>query len=185
MKLRADFVSNSSSASFIIKQDEGDVSLLVQKLAENFTNVDIPWDFEDKIEIRLRTKNKNYKAVWEKFKEEKCNYEPWYEDWKTHKRIPKDPEETSWDSIEVSLTNLLSLADDASIVKCIEEIEFESRDENSDECNRRLALLYKYFDAIGCNPDASDTERNFMDTDEESFYAKMNEAIKAKGKYTT
>jgi len=184
MKIRSDFVSNSSSASFVVNSGEGDVVLLAQKMGETFTNVGTPWDYENYVEIKLRTKNKNFKEVWEAFKEEKCEYVPWYEDYRTHAKEMKDPEEMAWDSIKISLDALISMSSCKCLDK-IEEIWFESTDENSSECNAHLALMFKFLDSIGCNPDSSVSERNFMDDEDDEFYSIMKKTIKAKGKYTT
>ena len=180
MKIRSDFVSNSSSSSFVVHGSTGDVSLLAQKLDEMLSGISIPWDFSNYVEVRLKVKNKNYKEVWEAFKDEKCSYEPWYVDY-NGKKSKKDPEELNWESIEVDLDRFMAAASSPIIGK-IDEVWFEATDENSSECNSKLALLYKFFDAIGCNPDESVSERAFLDEDDE-FYKIMKDTIRAKGKY--
>lgn len=180
MKIRSDFVSNSSSSSFVVYGSTGDVSLLAQKLDEMLSGISIPWDFSNCVEVCLKAKNKNYKEVWEAFKDEKCRYESWYVDCNGKKK-KKDPEELSWESIRVDLDRFMAAASSPIIGK-IDEVWFEAVDENSYECNSKLALLYKFFDAIGCNPDDSVSERAFLEEDDE-FYKIMKDTISAKGKY--
>lgn len=103
----------------------------------------------------------------------------WYEDWRTHKRIDKDPEEISWDSIEIRMEEFIHL-EDYGIANKIDSIYFESKDENSDVCNQKLAKLFKFFNTIGCSPDASISERDFLNPDKDEFYVIMDKYINQK-----
>ena len=149
-----------------------------------FTATDVPYGLDDKMNIYLRTKNKNYEEVWNCVKpDEKCPYECWYEDWNSHQKKLKDPEEVSWESISINLEDFINLGQSQDVMSKIEEVRFGSAEDNSDECNRTLAMFYKFFDAIDCNPDASESERCFLDCIDEPMYNKMRQIIKAKGKY--
>ena len=177
MKVRYDFVSNSSSSSFIVRGDCGDVKLLVQKFAEIFHDCAIPWDLNDKVEISIATKNKHYKKLFRALKpDDKCDFSDYYEDYRTHSQVKKDPEEVGWERIRINFEELKTANDIGGLVDLIEDIRFESQDENSSEDNRMLARIFRFLNAIDCNPDASVSERNFLDeNDHEKFYERMSE----------
>lgn len=63
MKMRSDFVSNSSSSSFVMWNETGDAKLLIEKLAEMFADMSMPWDIDETLRIYVTATNKWYADV--------------------------------------------------------------------------------------------------------------------------
>lgn len=182
MKIRHDFVSNSSSASFVVQQESGDLKLLCQKMAELFNQISIPYGIDDKIDISVSVKNKWYRDVFKVLKpNEECRYTDTVVDWYSKKTVKKDPEDISWDSIKINVEELIQLAT-TDIIEKIDHIYFSSVDENDDVCNFYLAKFYRFFEAIDCNPDASSTERDFLGLENEEFFSIMTKITNQKMK---
>lgn len=176
MKLRYDFVSNSSSSSFIVKGDNGDVKLLIQKVSEMFQRIEPPWCIDDRVQIEISTKNKWYREVFKRLKPEtECDFKMWYEDWQTHERKSKDPEDIGWEAIAIDFKTFMTLGD-YGVEDKISQIRFKAYDENNENDNALLAKLFRFFDALDCNPDESDTERDFLhdEEDREKFFEIMS-----------
>ena len=55
MKIRSDFVSNSSSSSFVLWNSSGDVTLFLEKFAEMFANVYMPWEMDSALSVYVNT----------------------------------------------------------------------------------------------------------------------------------
>lgn len=165
MKTREDFVSNSSSSSFIL--NGGDVKKGVELLKLVAQACEIPWEIENEISLHAYVKNKDYqfvsKAVNDEYRDEtRSGY--WY-DWPNGEA---DSEKVAYDSINVpfSCFGLEKLTDE--IVEKIDHIEFYLDDGHS--MKQVLKLLYLFFERNGLSPDAFDTEQNFLNlSDEEKF----------------
>lgn len=163
LKTRTDFVSNSSSCSFILSKADNAVDLGFRTFAKTFPDDYIPYDFTDKVRIGIKVKNKNFKKLYETLKDEKPNFQEWYEDWQTGKRTPKDPEEVGWDSIEIDFDAITrSVSEYPDVIDMIEEVSFTTEDHDT-AGTLYLKLLYLFFDRNACFPDATNTEHSFMD----------------------
>ena len=83
----------------------------------------------------------------------------------------EDPEAFSFDSIDLEVQSFIELAkkliDDEELVSLIERIVFDSEDYGSGPMN--LRDCYDFFDRNKCNPNAEDSEHEFMCEDESDF----------------
>lgn len=157
MKTRSDFVSNSSSSSFILDGEDAvrGMSMLrrvFEKLETRYFSVDGIWLYvsasdADAAEDIARAVNGD-------------------DDW----------DFISWDPNTVS-TRLTSDAvrpftDD--VARKIRRVRFESSDSRGPELMALKSLLM-FFDRNGCRPDCSDSESDFMSyaSDDEKFFAAL------------
>lgn len=165
MKIRIDFVSNSSSCSFII--DAKHARKACEAVYSKLYGLEVPYDINTDITVRLYAKNKNVDKLFAKlhesgfvsFSEKPYHYEN------------EDPEEFSFDSIELEVQSFIELgkklSDDEELVSLIEQIRFWSEDYGSGPMN--LRDCYDFFDRNKCNPNAEDSEHEFMCEDESDF----------------
>lgn len=168
MKLRFDFVSNSSSSSFVLRGEYAAKGIrLLKRIVES---CEVPWEVENEIVLRVHALNKNMPALSRLLDDDNCgNYgrcSPGYE-----YESGNSPDERSWHSIEVSLSEsgLSKLTDEA--LEKIDDVEFYLGDGLT--LTLVLKLLYIFFQKNGCCPDALNTEQNFMcpDCKEDFMYA--------------
>lgn len=157
MKVRLDFVSNSSSSSFILKGEYAAKGIrLLKRIAES---CEIPWEVENEIILYIHALNKNMSALSRLLDDNnygnynKCSL-------RYNCENSNSPNERSWHSIEVPLSEsgLSKLTDEA--LEKIDDIEFYLSDGHT--LTLVLKLLYIFFQKNGCYPDALDTEQNFM-----------------------
>lgn len=150
MKIRLDFVSNSSSSSFILRGEYAAKGIrLLKRIVES---CEIPWEVENEIVLHIHALNKNMPALSKLLDD---NYGSSYD-----YESSDSPDERSWRSIKVSLSEsgLSKLTDE--VLEKIEDVEFYLGDGNT--LTIVLKLLYIFFQKNGCCPDALDTEQNFM-----------------------
>jgi len=164
MKIRSDFVSNSSSSSFILHRP--DLQTAVKSLCQICEKYEVPWKIEDQISIRIHVKNKNWQdvtaALYDEYEGKAVNHGIYCGE--------TNPEAVPYDSIPLRFSNL-DIERLAGVVDKIEDIEF-SVDDGYERLE--LKLLYLFFERLGCNPDALDSEQNFMSmTDNEKFMAAL------------
>ena len=151
MKIRLDFISNSSSSSFILRGEYAAKGIrLLKRIVES---CEIPWEVENEIVLHVHALNKNMPALSKLLDDDNygssCGYES-----------GDSPDEQSWRSIEVSLSksSLSKLTDE--VIEKIDDIEFYLGDGNT--LTLVLKLLYIFFQKNGCCPDALNTEQDFM-----------------------
>lgn len=168
MKLRFDFVSNSSSSSFVLRGEYAAKGIrLLKRIVES---CEVPWEVENEIVLHVHALNKNMPALSRLLDDDNYgNYgrcSPGYDC-----ENGNSPNERSWHSIEVSLSEsgLSKLTDEA--LEKIDDIEFYLGDGHTPTLV--LKLLYIFFQKNGCCPDALNTERDFMcpDCKEDFMYA--------------
>lgn len=157
MKTRLDFVSNSSSSSFILRGEYAAKGIrLLKRIVES---CEIPWEVEKEIVLHVHALNKNMPVLSRLLDDD--NYGNYGRCSSSYDYKNSDsPNERSWHSIEVPLSEsgLSKLTDEA--LEKIEDIEFYFGDGNT--LTLVLKLLYIFFQKNGCCPDALDTEQDFM-----------------------
>jgi len=159
MKQRIDFVSNSSSSSFMVKK-ASDLLKLLTDLGE------IPYQLADQLRFRVYVKWKNYPEVYEFIKGEKF-VEPHYDSntyWRgsQYKWTPPEPDyvDTIWD---IDINQLVSISKDDSehVLDKLEGIEIQTDDNYDQGALAVLSMLYEYFKIKGLEPDDSNSEVDF------------------------
>lgn len=159
MKIRSDFVSNSSSCSFVINK-------LYLELAKNLIdsklyNLSIPYDIDNDINIFIYAKNKNVVKLYKLLCKDDIKNIMLYKD--------EDPNDLSWNPIEFSVGEFIELVhnDRKNVFDLIEQIEFVSNDYDSGPMN--LRDFYEFFDRNQCHPNAENSEREFIDDARSEF----------------
>lgn len=156
MKIRSDYVSNSSSASFIIKKDAAKAAkMFLDDFAESL--VDSYELLGETFEIGVRMKRSTDNLYWldymkpEQFAVQFTTGDEGDEDGygKVEKKNPED----------------------------IEELGFECDDWDKGSM-AYLAFILKYFKKFGFETDSSDSERGINDTD--SFLGKILDKLEVK-----
>lgn len=154
MKIRSDFVSNSSSSSFIVKGDVKRAIKMLDDLGE------IPYPVDSNLSFMVTYKHRDASEIYDKLLETKyelnsMNY--WDEDRKD------DPE-----NIEYCYVNLYvlveALKDNNPVLDKILNFSIVSS-ENDTMAMIVLNMLYKYFQKKGFEVDASETEVDFLENE--------------------
>lgn len=184
MRIRLDFVSNSSSSSFIVSNEQGYATLLFQKYAEIFRNCQASYDYNDSIVIYAYTKRKDYNTVRDLIVS--CNdgeveSKPFsslneYSSLELDK-AELDENEEHFEPLILSLDNFAALASRPDISKKITSLYFSTASDFNEVQDARLASLFKFFDAIGCHPDDSSSEHDFLRKDLDKFEQTLNDYI--------
>ena len=167
MKIRSDFVSNSSSSSFILHED--DAARGIHLLKHIVESCEIPWEVENEISLYVHAKNKYMRELSKMLGDE---YDPSRDAREYSQHVSRlSSDELSWHSVEIPLSEsgLNKLTDEA--LSMVDNIEFYLSDGHS--LVLVLKLLYLFFQKSGCNPDARDSEQNFLfpDSKEDFMYA--------------
>ena len=150
MKTRTDFVSNSSSCSFVIKKNASKAAKMFLEDFGKFIADGMQTMGESmNIGYKLASKHKDEFFEWQS----PCQFVSLFSD------IENDDENEKLD------------ADD------IDELSFECDDYDSSSVSY-LTLMYRYFDKFGFSADASDSEHEFLDGNK-TFLEKIFERLES------
>lgn len=169
MKIRNDFVSNSSSCSFIVHDVKKSLTL-IKKLGE------IPYQVDD-FEVRVFYKHKNERDIYKAFSHREPEDTNYYH-WDNKREIDPDEIECFYDAGIYDLYELIENNDTKSIKK-IEYIEFSCHNDYGLNTGF-IKLLYMYFQKHGIKVTCEDTEIRFLDSN--TFISNLIEDLMVKDK---
>lgn len=181
MKIRSDFVSNSSSSSFIVSNEQGCVTLLFQKYAEIFRDCPASYDFANSIIIYAYTKRRDYQDIYDFIalcNGSKVDPIPFLVlDENLRSDALNNEDEECQEQLLLSLNDFTFLASRPDLSKKIIHLYFSTESDFNSAQDLYLASLFRFFDAIGCYPDASSSERDFLKKDLDRFEQKLEDHI--------
>lgn len=150
MKIRSDFVSNSSSSSFIVKDIRKAITL-ISELG------DIPYEIDGSLNFTISYYHKDGKEISEKVMNQEYKKDIFDKNYWRYETQP-DEIEYGWEIDFYRLKELIDKND--PILDKIISLSIESRESDS-MTTSILYMLYEYFKRIGLNPDDSYSEVNF------------------------
>ena len=168
MKIRNDFVSNSSSCSFIIE----DVKKAAKLFSDAFSNMDIPYNYYSKISVSLAAKNRWYKEIEESLTGS-SDYSNTWSDYRDGSIHVKDPEDVGFDRIHIDLNILAEANKHLDKYEKTNKICFECDDYDTLGVDM-LKQLYQFFKRNGCRPNDEDTEIDFNNLKSDDFLTKLS-----------
>lgn len=168
MKTRIDFVSNSSSCSFIIE----DIKTMLPKF-KIFDGVNVPYEIENEVSISISTTYRHWFKLRDILVElglcESGLYNKLPDDY-FKKSLKDNPDELSWDYFSLTLPSFIDMCCSEKceeICDIVSEIRFRSEDYGSGPMY--LYQLFMFCKINGGKPDASESEHSFADTSEQFF----------------
>lgn len=172
MKIRTDFVSNSSSCSFVI-EDTKNVKTFVSKF-KIFDGVEVPYCVDNDIDIMVYTKYKHWVLVRDMLVSigviSKRDYNNDTTDF-FKKQVAKSPDEESWDEFRFNLSNLATICTSSicyELSELITSIRFRSKDYG--EGPIYLRQIYDFCAMNNCNPNDEDSERSFGFSEDSDYF---------------
>lgn len=166
MKFRTDFVSNSSSCSFVVS----DVISLMKLLAPIG---EMPYAVEDKLHIQICCKDKDYDQLYEIIYGEKS---PSYYN---YDRTPRDPDELAIFDIRDYNTFISRWSEVPDSIKSGVKNFYISCDDYEIIAVSVINSIYELCDVAGLNPDDSYSEIQFRTskTDQQNFLINLGSKI--------
>lgn len=182
MKVRSDFVSNSSSSSFVLWNSSGDAKLFLEKFAEMFADAYMPWDLNDTLSVYVNTSHRWFNDVAnalldkDKAKKEIADHDKYLNDY-AGGASNVDPDSIAYDNIHFPFSYLSEKYDVLlSVADKIHSLYFEAQDEYSSNDLSELRKIYSLCKDLDCCPDCSISERDFLSNDDDNiFYKKMRQ----------
>lgn len=162
MKIRSDFISNSSSCSFIIEAQYLETARRL--INDKLYDLSVPSDIDGDITIFVFAKNKNIIKLWKLLKDAEYTTdsdEPYYDS--------NEPECLSWDSMRFTVAEFIELVHQSNkeIFDLIEEVKFDAEDYGTGPIN--LKDFYDFFERNQCCPNAENSEHEFVDYNKSNF----------------
>jgi len=188
MKIRSDFVSNSSSSSFVLWNSSGDAKLFLEKFAEMFAGAYMPWDLNSALSVYVNTTHRWFNdvaiALLDKDKAKKAiaEHDRYLNDY-AGGVANVDLDGVAYDNIHFPFSDLADKYDELlSVADKINSLYFEAQDEYNSNDLTELRKMYSFCKDLDCCPDCSISERDFLSNDDENniFYQKMRELHKLK-----
>lgn len=178
MKTRLDFVSNSSSSSFVVN----DFNKFIDAFSVDFAGIDFDWQFEEKVTVHFSCKERDAAALEKYFNDVDYIYKP-YGDWDyDHKwKIELDDEHEFWG---VSLSKLIDCDKDI-LSKIDSKIVISTSEENDEFGKMMLRLLMKYCKHKGIDVDDSESEVSFNGEEDDFFTRLFNVTVEENKKDNT
>jgi hypothetical protein len=179
MKIRSDFVSNSSSCSFII-EDNKNVKTFISKF-KIFDGIEIPYGVDNNIDICIYVKNKDWVVFRDMLVSIGVISESVYNNDTTElfkQRVAEYPDEESWDEFSFKLGNLAIICASSinyELSELITSIRFRSEDYG--EGPIYLRQIYDFCNMNSCNPNDEDSERSFGSNDNEDYFKLINTVV--------
>lgn len=183
MKFRSDYVSNSSSCSFVISEP----SKAFQQLQKDFSDVldCVPYDFYE-LEVCISAKRKDMADIYGIFHESDWKEDSDYGYWAREQKA-KDPEEVV-DCWEFDLEQIFRFVRDweAEPVQMVFDKIVSIRISTDDAYQGRvnyLRLLYLYFEKAGMKIDCHDSEIQLeADESAKNFMAALMRKVLSDGR---
>lgn len=173
MKIRSDFVSNSSSSSFVLWNSNGDAKLLLQKFAEMFADAYMPWELNDLLSMYVNTTHRWFADVANALlskddaKKAIADHKKYLDDYCGGADNVK-LDDLSYDDIHFQFSDLSERCNALlNVADKIHSLHFEARDDYGSNDIRALRKMYSFCKDIDCCPDASVSERDFLSNDDE------------------
>lgn len=167
MKVRLDFVSNSSSSSFVLSGRNARRGLKLLKKV--FDKCEIPFQVETNVNMHFYAKNKNVDKLWTALSDERPPRKAGEYTGRS------DPDDVEWDYLDKSMSNWTLESLDDKTLRLVESVSFYVGD-GQDDGVLPLKMLYMFLERNGCAPDASDSEQSFLETNcMEKFFAALAE----------
>ena len=164
MKARYDYVSNSSSCSFVIK----DVAKFLDSLKADLGEISLPWFMEDKISFTVTCLEKDAEELESKLAGNEYKFKE-YSDWDHEKKYKTTLEDEHY----VYGVQLYRLVENRDVLDKVIRLSIETSETNDSAAECMLGMLFEYCKTIGLRPDDAASETDFQDT----FFARLCKAM--------
>ena len=167
-KVRLDFVSNSSSSSFVVSN----AKKFIENFSTDFKDISLPWELDEKISVTLKCLERDATPVEKYFSDVDYVYKPYSEYDIDHKwKTELDDDHYIYGA---RLSQLLECPKDI-LEKIDKDIVIVTSEENDEFGKMILRLLMNYCKMRKLKTSIDDSEIDF--TDQEDFFNKVFELV--------